>query len=64
MKKVVVKNKKEVEKYRQKLFNAKKAYRKEQAELPFEKKIEIIAKLNRFAGEWGTGLRTASQPKT
>ena len=61
MKKVVVKNKKEVEKYRQKLFKAKEAYRKEQAELPFEKKIEIITKLNRFAGEWGAGLKTAGQ---
>ncbi|MEW6203647.1 MAG: hypothetical protein AB1546_16870 [bacterium] len=52
MKKVIAKNKKEVEKYRQKLFKAKEAYRKEQAKLPFEKKIEIVMKLNRFAREW------------
>ena len=53
MKKVAVKNIKEVEKYRQKLFKAKEAYRKEQTKLSFEKKIEITAKLNEFAKEWG-----------
>ena len=52
MKRVVAKNENEVEKYRQSLFKAKEAYRKEQAKLPFEKKIEIIIKLNRFAKEW------------
>ncbi|MFQ5652250.1 MAG: hypothetical protein ACE5IY_20160 [bacterium] len=52
MKKVVAKNEKEVEEYREKLFRAKEAYRKEQAKLPFEKKIEIVMKLNRFARKW------------
>lgn len=52
MKKVVAKNEKEVEKYRQELFKTKEAYRKEQAKLPFEQKIEIVMKLNRFAKEW------------
>ena len=53
MKNVVAKNKKDVEKYRQRLFKAKEAYRKEQAKLSFEKKIAIVMKLNRFAREWG-----------
>ena len=52
MKKIVAKNEKEVEKYRQRLFKAKEAFRKEQAKLPFEKKIEIVVKLNKFAREW------------
>lgn len=55
MKKIVAKNEEEVEKYRQRLFKAKEAFRKEQAKLPFEKKIEIIVKLNRFAKEWKKG---------
>lgn len=55
MKKVIAKNEKEVEKYRQRLFKAKEAYRKEQAKLPFEEKIAIVLKLNRFAREWGAG---------
>lgn len=38
MKKVVAKNEKELEKYRQRLFSSKEAYRREQAKLPFEKK--------------------------
>ena len=59
MKQVTAKNEKEVEKYRQRLFKAKEAYRKEQAKLPFEKKIEIVSKLNRFAREW----RQTGQPK-
>jgi hypothetical protein len=52
MKKVVAKNEIELEKYRQKLFKTKEAYRKEQARLSFEQKIEIVMKLNRFAKEW------------
>ena len=52
MKKVVAKNEVEVEKYRQKLFKTKETYRKEQAGLSFEQKIEIVMKLNRFAKEW------------
>ena len=52
MKRVVAKNEKEVEEYRQRLFKAKEEYRNEQAKLPFEKKIEIVIKLNRFARDW------------
>ena len=52
MKKVVAKSEKELEQYRQRLFKAKEVYRKEQAKLPFEQKIEIVIKLNRFAKEW------------
>ena len=52
MKKVIAKNEKELEKYRQRLFKTKETYRKEQAKLPFEQKIEIVMKLNRFAKEW------------
>ena len=52
MKKVVAKNEKELEAYRQRLFDAKEAYRREQAKLPFEKKIEIVMKLNIFTREW------------
>jgi len=52
MQKVVAKNENEIEKYRQKLFKAKELYRKEQAKLPFEKKIEIVMNLNKFAKEW------------
>lgn len=52
MKKVVVRNEKELEEHRQRLFKAKEMYRKEQAKLPFERKIEIVMKLNRFAREW------------
>ena len=52
MKRVVAKNEKEVEKYRQKLFKTKETYRKEQAKLPFEQKIKIVMQLNRFAKEW------------
>ncbi len=52
MKKVLAKNEIELEKYRQTLFNSKEAYRREQAKLPFEKKIEIVMRLNRFAREW------------
>lgn len=55
MKKVVAKNQAELESYRQKLFSSKKAYRREQAKLTFEKKIEIVMKLNRFAQEWRQG---------
>lgn len=64
MKKVVAKNEKEVEEYRQRLFKAKEAYRKEQAKLPFEKKIEIVMKLNRFAREWGAGSRSGDVRET
>ena len=52
MKKVIAKYEKEVEEYRQKLCETKETYRKEQAKLPFERKIEIVMKLNRFAKEW------------
>ncbi len=52
MKKVVAKNEIELEKYRQTLFSSKEAFRREQAKLPFEKKIEIVLKLNKFAREW------------
>ena len=52
MKKVVAKNEIDLEKYRQKLFKTKETYRKEQARLSFEQKIEIVMKLNRFAKEW------------
>ena len=52
MKKVVARNELEFEKYRQSLFSSKKRYRREQAKLPFEKKIEIVMKLNSFASEW------------
>ena len=52
MNKVVAKNEAELEEYRQKLFKAKESYRKEQAQLPFEQKIDIVLKLNRFAREW------------
>jgi hypothetical protein len=52
MKKVVAKNEIEVEEYRQKLFKTKETYRKKQARLSFEEKIEIVMKLNRFAKEW------------
>jgi len=52
MKKIAVKNEIELERYRQKLFSSKEANRREQARLPFEKKIEIIMKLNKFAREW------------
>ncbi len=64
MKKVVAKNELELEKYRQSLFSSKKRYRREQAKLPFEKKIEIVMKLNRFAREWRQAqgqLSTANQ---
>lgn len=53
MKKLVAKNTIELEKYRQTLFSSKEVYRREQAKLPFEKKIEIVMKLNRFVREWG-----------
>jgi len=52
LKEIVLKNKKELDKYRSRLFEAKEAYRKEQAELPFEKKIEMVNTLNRFAKQW------------
>lgn len=52
MKKAAARSKKDIEKYRQKLFKAKEAYRKEQARLPFEKKIEIVMQLNRFAKDF------------
>ncbi len=52
MKKVVAKNEIDLEKYRQKLFKTKETYRKEQARLSFEQKIEIVMKLNRFARGW------------
>ncbi len=52
MKRVIARNKKDVEKHRQKLFKAKEAYRKEQAKLTFEKKIEIVTQLNKFAREF------------
>lgn len=52
MKKVVAKNQIELEEYRQKLFKAKETYRKKQARLSFEEKIEIVVKLNRFAKDW------------
>jgi len=52
MKKIAVKNGMELERYRQTLFSSKEAYRREQAKLPFEKKIEIVMKLNKFAREW------------
>jgi uncharacterized glyoxalase superfamily protein PhnB len=52
MKKVVAKNEKELMEYRQRLFEAKESYRKEQADLPFEKKIAIVMQLHRFAREW------------
>jgi hypothetical protein len=52
MKKLVAKNATELEKYRQTLFSSKEAYRREQAKLSFEKKIEIVIKLNRFVREW------------
>lgn len=64
MKKLVAKNEKEVEEYRQKLFEAKEAYRKEQAKLPFEEKIAIVMKLNRFAREWGAGWRSGDAHET
>lgn len=64
MKKIVAKNEKEVEKYRQSLFKAKAAYRREQAELPFEEKIAIVMKLNRFAREWGAASRLGGAPET
>lgn len=57
MKKVIARNKKDVEKYRQKLFKAKEAYRKEQAKLPFEKKIEIVMQLNKFAKEFKASVK-------
>lgn len=60
MKKVIARNKDEVGRHRQKLFEAKKAYRLEQAKLPFEKKIEIVMKLNKFAREW-SHANTASE---
>ncbi len=53
MMKVVARNNKEIEEYRRKLFKAKEAHRKEQARLPFEKKIEIATVLNQFARQWG-----------
>lgn len=49
MKNTVARTQKDIEQYRQKLFKAKEAYRKEQARLPFEKKIQIVMQLNRFA---------------
>jgi len=58
MEKIVAKNEKEVEQYRQRLFKAKEAYCKEQAKLPFEEKIAIVMKLNRFAMEWGADWRS------
>ena len=64
MKKVIAKNEKEVEEYRQRLFKAKEAYRKEQARLPFEEKIAIVMKLNKFAREWGTASRSGGAPET
>lgn len=39
----------EVEKYREKIFKAKEEYRKELAGLPFEKKIEILVRLQKRA---------------
>jgi len=60
MKKAIAKNEKEIEEYRQRLFKAKEAYRKEQAKLPFEKKIAIVMMLNRFAREWGADWRSGN----
>ncbi|MCK6622520.1 MAG: hypothetical protein HUU32_02535 [Calditrichaceae bacterium] len=60
MKRAIAKNEKEIEEYRQRLFKAKEAYRKEQAKLPFEKKIAIVMMLNRFAREWGAGWRSGN----
>ena len=44
---IIVKNKQEVEKYREKIFNAKEDYRKMLAKLPFEEKIEILSRLQK-----------------
>ncbi len=46
---VIAKNKAEVEKYREKIFKAKEEYRKELVKLPFEKKIEILIRLQKRA---------------
>jgi len=49
MNNVIVRNKEEVEKYREKIFKAKEEYRKELAGLPFEKKIELVIRLQKRA---------------
>ena len=39
----------EIEKYRKRIFKSKEEYRKELAKLPFEKKIEILVKIQKRA---------------
>lgn len=48
MNNVIAGNKEEIEKYREKLFKAKEKYHREQIKLPFEKKMEILVKLNKI----------------
>lgn len=45
MNNLIVKNKKEIEQYKEKIFKSKDEYRKKLMKLPFEKKIEILLKL-------------------
>ena len=42
---IVAKSEKEIEQYRDKIFKSKDEYRKKVMKLPFEKKIEILLKL-------------------
>ncbi len=42
---IVAKSEKEIEQYRDKIFKSKDEYRKKLMKLPFEKKIEILLKL-------------------
>lgn len=49
MNRVIAKRKKDVEKYRNKIFKSKEECRKIFAKLPFEKKIKIAFKLYRAA---------------
>ena len=45
MNNMIAKNKKDVENYKQKIFAMKAAYRRELTNLSFEKKMDIVVKL-------------------
>ena len=45
MNNIIAKNKEEVENYKQKIFAMKAAYRRELTNLSFEKKMDILVKL-------------------
>lgn len=55
MNNVTAKNRKDVEKYRKKIFKSKEECRKEFAKLPFEEKLRISKNLYKFAMEFKKG---------